>query len=670
MTKFTQSAIALSIGTVLGLSGCGGGGGGSDGGGSNTTPVPPMPETKTLSLDMKGGRAAISVEFVDAKTGELITRPVTLMAHDDVSGDTVYENVALGVDNPHTSGGATLFVKKAFASAATAANPVHFRLSASVDGYFDSSIDLRYSGADTPVQRIRLVNKAAPPAGVAVAVQRDVKADATGVLSTALDLTATTTDEASKGAAATFKLPAGTVLKDRTGQPLTGDLKVSIGYFSPNAADVGAIFPGGLSPESVSAFTNGVSGTRERQRGYFITAGLLAVDIVDGQGRKAHALENALGSMTIQTPAGLINPDTDEPIKDGDKVPVWSHNETTGLWSQERVATFKQTDSGNFEVTYEVNHLSYWNLDWWYYNGRNGVPDVICNTIGVSFSKPFSNQNLRATQYISNWGSHYSYGVASSENVTLYSVPNTREVTIKLTDNRTGELVGEGTKPKNSCANITINVTKEFPQPRNVPVQILLTAPQGFTKAQVATLINAMTSLTAAQRQAILQYTHPNDPNQRFKLDQAAYEKLMEKGLTKGHVITLQALMSLQIRAQGYFWGYDQDWQYYWNSLSNTGGMTLTLPNKDTQFKGLQTYTYNWYNWWTGQTESYSYSYSNAALYGWVQNSNGNWRYFNIPLQTPATIKKDATQGVIIFEDMEAMQRILAYVNSQTQSPN
>ncbi|MDR9778156.1 hypothetical protein RJJ65_37095, partial [Rhizobium hidalgonense] len=162
----------------------------------------------------------------------------------------------------------TIFLKGDVAKKATSENPVKLRLIASSDDYFTTSIDVYYSGTKALEARFNLVSKANPPAGVAVAVQKDTKADSVGKISKAINLTAKTTDTASKNASATFSIPAGTTLKDSAGNPLTGDLKISIGYFSPKTENIGSVFPGGLSPESVKVQENGVWVNRS---GYFIT---------------------------------------------------------------------------------------------------------------------------------------------------------------------------------------------------------------------------------------------------------------------------------------------------------------------------------------------------------------------------------------------------------------
>lgn len=640
--------IAMSC-TAL-LSACGGSS-------KHEASTPSSTPSTTIEVDMLMGRVAIPVQFIDATTGNPVTQKVTLNASDNIANSNVYEDEGLGSSNATTNGFSTIFLKGDVAKKATSENPVKLRLIASSDDYFTTSIDVYYSGTKALEARFNLVSKANPPAGVAVAVQKDTKADSVGKISKAINLTAKTTDTASKNASATFSLPAGTTLKDSAGNPLTGDLKISIGYFSPKTENIGSVFPGGLSPESVKVQENGVWVNRS---GYFITAGLMAVDIVDDKGHKAHLLENAKGSMTIQTPAGTLNPETGQAIKDGDTIPVWSHDEKSGIWQLEQTGTFKQNAEGNFDVTYEVNHLSFWNLDWHY--------SAVCSPIlPIRFTKDFTTSpSVNLNIDISGYGLYKTIGLNKSSDLSgLYNTPKDKMVTFTLKDNL-GNKIGEGVKPANSCNTVDISVTGNLPVPRNIPAQILITLPDGFTKAQIEKLLNGVKSLTDSQRTAVLKYTHPSDPNYKFKMDQAAYQKLMDVALSRGQVSTLQSLMGVKVKAQGYFYGYDQDFNHYYNQFSNTGAITLNnVPNKDIIFKGQENKTQTWTDWWSGQQQSYTYTQNYAYVYGYVQNSAGNWEYVQIPLKSAATIKKDATQTSIVFEDIDAMQHILSSLYTQ-----
>ena len=150
MKHLKLTMLAASVGLALSLAGCGGGGGDEKASTVNVPTVPPTPETKTIALDMMGGRVAVPLEFVDAKTGQPIIQPVILTASDDVSGNNVYESVELGKESPQDNGNAILFIKQDFAKTATATAPVKFRVVATADGYFAVS----YTHLTLPTKRI------------------------------------------------------------------------------------------------------------------------------------------------------------------------------------------------------------------------------------------------------------------------------------------------------------------------------------------------------------------------------------------------------------------------------------------------------------------------------------------------------------------------------------
>lgn len=454
--KLKLTPLCSIVLSTLTLTACGGGGG-SDDKKSGSNQVPTAPETMTVKLDMLEGRIAIPVQLVDAKTGEPIQQQVTLTASDDVTDANVYENANLGINADNSTGLSTIFLKADAVKTASKENPVKLRLIANSEGYFSSSIDINYDGTEAAVQRISLVKVTAPPDGVAVAEQKNVTAKSDGTLQVPIQLSAKTAanDPDHRGAGASFSLPAGTVLKDRSGTPLTGDLKVTIGYFSPNVENIESVFPGGLSPDYVRFWEDGQ--WNNLANGKFISAGLLAVDIVDSQGRKAHQLGEQKATMTIQTPAGLINPETNQPIKDGDTIPVWSHSESNGLWQKELTGKFKKLADGNFEVTYTVNHLSYWNLDWHYYDGTDSR-DIKCSTnVPIRYSAEFKvTTSLTANIYVKTENTIYTSRQIhkSTELTSLMNAPSGHKKIVEIKDRH--EVIGRGVS--SSCNEIVVEM--------------------------------------------------------------------------------------------------------------------------------------------------------------------------------------------------------------------
>ena len=640
--KTSLSYLSVLISTIA-LTACGGGG--SSNSDNNNNPPPTVTPTEEITLAQN---ATLPLQFIDARTKAPITQKVSIILKKE-DEKFILKDSQTDKLNAETYGSGIIVLTPEATQSASTTKPITISVVLSADGYFTTSTDIIYTGGEPTIKTVSLVNKSEPPQGTVLTVQKDVKASNTGILEKPIQLTTTENTTISE-----FSLPAGTVLKDHTGAPLTGDLQVSMGYFSPNSESIGDIFPGGIAPNSATVITP--SGTTEQQQGYFITAGLVAVDIVDSAGRKAHLFsDNKEGSVTIETPKNIINPETNQTVKAGDTIPIWSHDEVTGQWTQEGIGKYVENAKGNLEVSYQVKHLSYWNLDWW---------GTTCSSLPVLYSQAFkSSEPLSLQLYINNI---YQYTIANLKDSTTLTgfnrAPNNQSVELRLVD-RNNRTVGSGTKTGNNCSGLTLNIIPNaIPAARVVPVQILLTAPSGFTREDINLLMDEVASITPAQRAQVLEFTHPNGSTQPFVLDQAAYKRLEEITQNKAQIQNIKTLMGAKIQVSGYFYGEDQNGNYYSGNLSKSALVNLTLPSRDITFQGEKTTNYSYRDWWTGQLVSYSKTYSPSYLSGSLKNTSGKWEYFYLPLKKSAVIKQADTNGTIIFEDVNAVKRVMDYI--------
>lgn len=378
----------------------------------------------------------------------------------------------------------------------------------------------------------------------------------------------------------------------------------------------------------------------------------MAVDITDAQGRKAHLLSNGQGTMTIQTPAGLLNPETNLPVKDGDTIPVWSHSETTGLWQQELVGKFKQNAQGNFDVNYQVSHLSYWNLDWYY--------NQMCTELPLQYSQDFHvDPYLTMDVDVEGFGKYQTIYIQNSGEFTyLLNMPQDRAINFQVKyQNR---LVGRGYKAPNTCGKVHIEMLEKLPVTRNVPTQVYIAAPKSFTKAELSTLLDNISSLSNAEKTAILKLTHPSNADAKFTINQNTLKKFMDLGVGVKEIGLIQTVLSLKVKVNGDFRGLDQFGKIYFQTLNSQGQMTLSnLPQQDIVFDAPKTMMKEKYNWYTQQTNTYPFTQIYASLGNYVKNNQGGSTYTVIPLKTAATIKKTDTQATIIFEDISALQQIM-----------
>jgi hypothetical protein len=157
-------------------------------------------------------------------------------------------------------------------------------------------------------------------------------------------------------------IPAGTKMYDATGTELKGAVSVQVLRFSgaDDEANRNTLesFPGGFQVQKAVDETG-----KTLSPGGFTTAGFIAIDMeVAGKAVKTFSGTGVSINMDI-TPG--IKDDKGNVVKPGDQLPVWSLNEADGSWKKELTLTVGGT-AAKPTATYAQNHLSYWNLDWFW----------------------------------------------------------------------------------------------------------------------------------------------------------------------------------------------------------------------------------------------------------------------------------------------------------------
>jgi hypothetical protein len=178
---------------------------------------------------------------------------------------------------------------------------------------------------------------------------------------------------------ATVSIPQGTILYNKKGEPLKGELVARSAYFDVSNPDAFANLPGSRlavapganpnQPMAISAFGGipvqvaGVPGSSGVEQTSFVSAGLLSLDL-SVNGVTVDSFSQPL-TVKMEMDASIINPKTGNAIKDGDTVDLWSFdkNGTTWQWEGKVVVEGPEVD-GKMSATFLIKHLSYWNLDW------------------------------------------------------------------------------------------------------------------------------------------------------------------------------------------------------------------------------------------------------------------------------------------------------------------
>ncbi len=297
----------------------------------------------------------------------------------------------------------------------TPETPVELTVVVSVDGYVSSSMQLFITSPGASSHSIELANFSAPPTGVVSDVTSG-NADASG---TTAPIVAGSGVESNTGASASISIPQGTVLKDGNGNPLSGSVETRVTYFNPK------------DEQSLNSFPGGFSVNTGTERGSFVTAGFSAIDMTVN-GTKVENFGDGV-EIGIDVPTDVKNPETGANVAPGDKIPLWSYNEDTGNWTLEGEVTvptvLSKSANGKsvYKVTATINHLSYWNLDWFQDACYDGIT---INITGGCF--PYLKIKAKRISDDRYFYSGWVYG--NDRAVHLYNAPRNVPVMVELWD--------------------------------------------------------------------------------------------------------------------------------------------------------------------------------------------------------------------------------------------
>src|SRR5262249_46667295 len=118
----------------------------------------------------------------------------------------------------------------------------------------------------------------------------------------------------------------------------TGTVSVSTYFLNPTASNFTDIMPGTLRGISANNEETGLQ-----------SFGMMAVELTGAGGEKLQLGANKTATLTFPIPAGL---QASAPAT----IPLWSFNDTTGLWKEEGFATKQGTN-----YVGSVSHFSFWN---------------------------------------------------------------------------------------------------------------------------------------------------------------------------------------------------------------------------------------------------------------------------------------------------------------------
>lgn len=425
------ASVAVAVST-LALSGCFGGGSSSAAKPPVDPTVPPVQPVPGTQKEVKELSSPVQIVF-KSTTGERINGTTFSISAGNLTVSDVLEvsGAKLVKGNEFVQTSDIVLVSRK-----SGTEDLDFRLTASRDGFFANNINgtlpnlASLGNVSSTVSNLYTVTLT--PSHITstelAASSVEVKASVsdTGVIQEKLEL-ATPDKDSVAGGTVKLSVPEGTVLKDRDGNAIVGNITANAVYFSHDPENgqgensVLTSFPGSLTPDSVL----GENGQPDAQYDdiFFVSAGFAAIELsgtnTEGEETVVSTLSGGGVELAMTIPETTRNPETGAPIKPGDVIPVWSYDEVEGQWKAEgtsRVGEKTSPESTVYPLTKEITHLSYYNLDWF---GEN------CQ-VNATLLDHNGNENKYQleTQFSSAYGYQYErtlYGNLSS--LTLANVP-------------------------------------------------------------------------------------------------------------------------------------------------------------------------------------------------------------------------------------------------------
>jgi len=221
-------------------------------------------------------------------------------------------------------------------------------------------------------------------------------------------------------------LPASGVVIRSNNQSYTGSVKIYAAVIDPTSSDISQIVPGSFQGTDANNY-----------RVTLTSFGMLAVELEGNSGEQLQIATGKTAKLRFTIPSSLRStaPAT---------IPLWSVDETTGLWKQEGNAT-----KGADYYEGDVSHFSFWNCD-------VSSQTVFLEMTIVTAEGPLSHVQVKLTR--PNGSSSYGYTDSSGHVGGL--VPKNEALTLQVVNTCNQAIFTQNVGPFSVNTNLgTITVT-------------------------------------------------------------------------------------------------------------------------------------------------------------------------------------------------------------------
>ena len=195
-------------------------------------------------------------------------------------------------------------------------------------------------------------------------------------------------------------LPANAVVNAATNAAYSGTVNVAAHWINPVGADLNQTMPGDLRGIATDGSLK-----------LLTTYGMAAVELTGGSGELLQIATGKKATLTMPVPASLM---ATAPAT----IPLWSFDETNGLWKQEGTAN----KTGSTYVG-EVSHFSFWNCD-----VPNNYVQFNCTIIDQA-GEPVPYAIVRLTVVGST---NMAYGYTNAAGYVSGAVPNSANLLLEV----------------------------------------------------------------------------------------------------------------------------------------------------------------------------------------------------------------------------------------------
>lgn len=453
----------LMAATLVTLAACGGGKGDASRVVIQVPTQAPLPAAPTK----------VAVNVIDAATGNPLS-DVTFTVTGPNASNVVDENGTRITTSTAADGN----FSADYRGTPTAGSPISVSIIASKNGYVSSSAALLTDAEGAIAETVRLVQISQPPAGVAV--KSDTSATSGGM--TLTEKTVSSTAAATGTGGGSITIPQSTQARRSDGTPAAGTLAIDAVFFDNQTEDSLDSFPGGFGVE----VNTGTPGTGAVDEGAFVSGGFAAYEVTDDTGAPITQFDTPI-TLQIEVPAGTINPDTGNPVQASEEFPIWSYDEATGRWEEhtlngviEKGRVVSTAANGNFIVEFKTDHLSYYNVDYFFGRSRTCTATIDLRNL---------NQTVRVRLTRSDGTGFYKRMQASPNDPILRVARIAGQVPIKIdVETLNGNPITNGSRTEQDvCDGPSIFNLDPPPPPPPTSIRVTLTesCPDGSNRRPI-----------------------------------------------------------------------------------------------------------------------------------------------------------------------------------------